>query len=117
MLDVLDGVDHARGRAAQEVAVGLASAVLDGQFCPLSRGNPAMLVAAASQAEPEVVNDLIAGLAKELDLVLVGLLHIRADEHQLLETKPSERFLDGEAGGQRATAAGLLDQLEDALFA
>ena len=60
------------------------------------------------------MHDLVAGLAQELDLVLVGGLHVRADEHELLEPKLRERFLDGQARGQGAAAAGLLDELENA---
>ena len=113
-LDVLDRVDHAGGGAAQEVAVGLGPRVLDGQVRPLLRGDPQVLVAASGQPEPEIVNDLVAGLAQELDLVLVGGLHVGADEDQLLEPELGERFLDGEARGQGAAAAGLFHQVEDA---
>src|SRR5262245_52081842 len=110
-LDVFDGVDHARGRAAQEVAIGLGAAVLRREVGPLSRRDPKILVATARESEPEVVNDLVTGLAEELDLVLVGRLHVRADEHELPEPELRQRFLHGEARGQGATAAGLLDQL------
>src|SRR6266542_4801921 len=116
-LDVLDGDDHARGRAAQEVAVGLGPAVLDREIRPLPRGDPEIFVATARESEAEVVDDLVAGLTQELDLVLVGGLHVRADEHELPEPELRESFLDGEAGRQGGTAAGLLDELQDARFA
>ena len=46
-LDVLDGVDHARGRAAQEVTVSLGPAVFHREVGPLPWGDPEILVAAA----------------------------------------------------------------------